>query len=348
VAVRGPHHCHVGSDVVEADDTVHRTSLDLRLALQLHAELGKERSSSAEVVTTTPTLSIRRSVTTPSIGSAPRPDVMARSMSLRSILFIPDQFGDYRLWSDIPDRLRGRARAIHFDQNDLPWTSGNGEFLEEARLLAPGGTFHIVAANGRAARFGFALAEAGLARGLVLFQPSLDSFPDDVHLEWPAEIDPDNALDRFMPVLSALDNPDPNRRREILLGAVRATAGQDLEPDALELLLAMYGDHADEIFANLQALRAEGEQARASEPPGADQPVELPPWLERPWIDRLAELTVPVTTVVSERGRVIAEAIARRARDAEIVVAGANAGLEPAEERARAADAIVRMLGRIG
>jgi hypothetical protein len=272
---------------------------------------------------------------------------MVAAMSLPSILFIPDQFGDYRLWSDIPDRLHGRAHPIHFDQRDLPWTSGNGEFLQEARRLAPDGIFHIVAANGRAARFGFALAEAGLAKGLVLFQPSLDSFPDDVHFDWPAEIDLDHVLDPFMPVLSALDEPDPARRREILLEVVRVTAGQDLEPTALELLLAMYSDHADEVFAWLQTFAAEGEQAQAADPAEADEPVEPPPWLERPWIDRLAELTMPVTTVVSARGQVIAEAIARRAKDAEIVVAGANAGLEPAENRARAADAILRMLGRI-
>jgi hypothetical protein len=268
-------------------------------------------------------------------------------MSLPCILFIPDQFADHRLWSDIPDRLQGRAQAIHFDQHDVPWMSGDGEFLEKARRLAPDHTFHIVAANGNAARFGFALAEAGLAKGLVLFQPSLDSFPDDVHLEWPADVDPDHVLDPFVPVLSALDEPDPGRRREILLEVVRTTAGQDLEPAALELLLAMYSDHADEIFASLEALAEEGEQAQAAEPADAGQPIELPLWLERPWIDRLADLTVPVTTVVSARGRVIAEAIARRAKDAEIVVAGANAGLEPAEDRARAADAILRMLGRI-
>jgi hypothetical protein len=268
-------------------------------------------------------------------------------MSLPSILFIPDQFGDCRLWSDIPDRLHGRAEAVHFDQHDLPWISGDGEFLEKARRLAPDHTFHIVAANGQAARFGFALAEAGLAKGLILFQPSLDSFPDDVHLEWPAEVDPNHVLDPFMPVLSALDEPDPGRRRDILLEVVRATAGQDLEPAALQLLLARYSDHADEIFASLQAFAAEGEHAQVAEPADADQPVELPPWLERPWIDRLADLTVPVTTVVSARGRFIAEAIAKRAKDAEIIVAGANAGLEPAEQRARAADAILRMLGRI-
>jgi hypothetical protein len=109
----------------------------------------------------------------------------------------------------------------------------------------------------------------------------------------------------------------------------------------------MYSDHAEEYFESLRAFAAQGEQARAAESPDTDEPVELPPWLERPWIDRLADLTVPVTTVVSAPGRVIGEAIARRARDAEIVMAGANAGLEPAEDRARAADAILRMLDRI-
>jgi len=154
-------------------------------------------------------------------------------------------------------------------------------------------------------------------------------------------------LDPFMPIVNALDGPDPSRRREILLEVIRATAGRDLEPAGLELLLAMYRDHAEEIFADLRAFAAEGEQSQATEAAGPNEPVQIPPWLERPWIERLAELTVPVTTVVSARGRVIAEAIARRAGDAEIVVAGASAGLEPAEDRARAADAILRMLDRI-
>ncbi len=271
-------------------------------------------------------------------------------MTLPGVLFIPDRFYDYRLWSDIPDRLQGRARAIHFDQHDLPWTSGNGEFLEAAPRLASDGSFHIVATYGQAARFGFALAEAGLARGLVLFQPSLDSIPlpDDVQVDRAALGDLDHALDPFMPILGALDEPDPGRRREILLEVVRATAERDLEPAGLELLLAMYSDHAEEIFASLRVFAAEGDQAQAADAAVPDEPLQIPPWLERPWIDRLTELTVPVTTVVSDRGRVIAEAIARRASDAEIVVAGDGAGLEPAANRARAADAILRMLDRIG
>jgi len=276
-----------------------------------------------------------------------RQGVTVAAMPLPSVLFIPDRFSDYRLWSDIPDRLQGRALAIHFDQHDLPWTSGNGEFLEIARRLAPDGSFHVVAANGQAARFAFALSEAGVAKGLTLFQPSLDCIPDDVHVDRSALGDPEHVLDPFMPILSALDEPDPSRRREILLDVIRTTAGPDLEPAGLELLLAMYSDHAEEIFADLQASAAEGEQSQATEANDPDEPFHIPPWLERPWIDRLADLTVPVTTVVSARGRVIAEAIARRAVDAEIVIAGGSAGLEPAEDRARAAEAILRTLDRV-
>ena len=50
MAVRGPHHRDVDSDAVEPDDTVHPTSLDRRLALQLHTKFDKERYSSLEVV----------------------------------------------------------------------------------------------------------------------------------------------------------------------------------------------------------------------------------------------------------------------------------------------------------
>src|SRR5437764_695188 len=50
VAVRGPHHGDVGTDVVEPDGAVHPRPLDLRLAFQLHAEFGEERFGSLEVV----------------------------------------------------------------------------------------------------------------------------------------------------------------------------------------------------------------------------------------------------------------------------------------------------------
>src|SRR5204862_5085953 len=50
VAVRSPHHGDVRTAVVEPDGAVHPRSLDLRLALPLHAEFGEERFGSLEVV----------------------------------------------------------------------------------------------------------------------------------------------------------------------------------------------------------------------------------------------------------------------------------------------------------
>ena len=50
VAVRGPHHGDVGTDVVEPDDAVHPRPLDRRLAFQLHSKFGEERFGSLEIV----------------------------------------------------------------------------------------------------------------------------------------------------------------------------------------------------------------------------------------------------------------------------------------------------------
>src|SRR5688572_19807579 len=50
VAVRGPHHRYVGTDVVEPDGLVYPRPLDGRLAFQLHTELGEERFGSLDVV----------------------------------------------------------------------------------------------------------------------------------------------------------------------------------------------------------------------------------------------------------------------------------------------------------
>lgn len=255
------------------------------------------------------------------------------SMSAPSVLFIPERFKDYRMWYDIPGRLQGRAEVIHFDQHaQVPWTADSTEIVDVARRLAPDRGFDVVAGAGGAARFAFALAEAGLAKGLVLFQPMLDSIPDDVPVDLSGL---DEALEAFQPIVSALDEPDPGQRREILLQTVRDTAGPDREPAGLELELAMMSDHAEEFFAHLQVTAAAADDRHAP----AD-----PPWMERPWIDRLADLTLPVTAIGVGP---FPEAVARRARDAEIVVAAGSGGMAPPADRARAAQALLRMLDRI-
>jgi hypothetical protein len=50
VAVWGPQHRDVAADAVEPDGAVRPEALDLRFALQLHAEFSEERDGSLEVV----------------------------------------------------------------------------------------------------------------------------------------------------------------------------------------------------------------------------------------------------------------------------------------------------------
>lgn len=244
------------------------------------------------------------------------------------VLFIPDRFMDYRMWSDIPDRLEGQAQVIHVDQyGQIPWTEANSAFVAVERRLADDSGVRIVAAAGQGARFGFALAEAGLAEGLVFFNPSLDRSPDDAHVDLSGL---DEMIKPFQPIVSALDDPDPARRREILLAVLHATAGDDLEPAQLEVVRDMMSDHSDEYFAHLATAADEGMRPD-------------PPWVEHPWIDRLGELAMPLTVV--DRYGPVWETIATRAQDAELVVA-AGTGLAPADDRARSAGAILRMLDR--
>jgi hypothetical protein len=255
-------------------------------------------------------------------------------MNLPSVLFIPDRFMDHRLWSDIPDRLRGHAEIVHYDQHEqVPWTTGpNAEFVDAARRLASDGSFHIVAAAGQAARFAFALAEAGLAKGLVFFYPSLDCVPDDVDIDFSGL---NEALIPYEPIVDAVHEPDPGRQREILLAVLRET-GRDLEPAELQRAIGMFSDHAEEIFAEIATAAA---AADGPAPPD-------PPWLQHPWINRLGELAVPVMAVVPASARITREVMAKRAKNVEIIVT-AGTGLEQADDRARSARALLRMLDRV-
>jgi hypothetical protein len=253
------------------------------------------------------------------------------------ILFIPDRFTDYRMWSDIPDRIQGRAEVIHFDRHEqMPWTAAaGGDFLGAVRRLAADGSFDIVAAAGQAARFGFAVAEAGLARSVVFFYPSLDRQLDEVSSSM-GDIDLAEALGPYLPVADALHEGDASRRRDILVQVIRDTAGPDVESGELERVASMISDHAAEFFAEMEEAQAAG---------AVGFPSPDPPWLERPWIDRLAALTVPVVAVVAPHGAAIGDAIARRAQDADIVMA--NPRLTPVAAPNGSAEALMRMLDRL-
>lgn len=245
------------------------------------------------------------------------------------ILFIPDKFMDFRMWNDIPDRIQDHAEIVHLDwYAQIPWTTADDSgFLDAVRQVARARTFDIVVAAGQAARFGFAVAQAGLAGGLMLFYPSPGGPMDEVSFDG-GDFDPADVLAPYLLVMDALHETDASRRREILLEAVSDTASADVDMAELERALGMVSDHAEEIFAELRA-----------------QPD--PPWPERPWIDHLAELTVPLTAVVApgSAGQALGEAIAHRAADAEIVVASPR--ITPVAEAGQSAQALLRMLDRV-
>jgi hypothetical protein len=70
--------------------------------------------------------------------------------------------------------------------------------------------------------------------------------------------------------------------------------------------------------------------------------------MEDAWVDHLEDLNIPVAAVVGPRGA-IGEAIASRSVGAEIITTAANPGLGgSAAERSRVAEALSRMIDRVG
>ncbi len=248
---------------------------------------------------------------------------------MAKVLLIPDELMDHRMWHEFPDRMRYHAEMIHLDENArIPWTAGGEDGLVDAvRPLAAAGNFDVVVAAGQAARFGVAIAQAGLADGLMLFYPSPDRPMEEV-TSGAGDVDPAGVLAPYLPVIDALRETDASRRREILLDVARDTAGPDVDAAELERALGMIGDHAEELFAELRT-----------------QPDQ--PWPERPWIDHVAGLRVPVTVVVAPTGagQALGEAIARRAGDAEVVVASPR--VTPVAETGRSVRTLLLLLGRV-
>jgi hypothetical protein len=253
-----------------------------------------------------------------------------------SVLFIPDRFMDYRMWGEVPDLIRDRASVVHLDQcMHIPWPAPDEGFLDAVRGLAPREGFDVVAAAGQAARFGFAIASAGLSAGLMFFYPTPDRHLDEVTAAAP-DPDPAEYVDPFLPLVNALEEEDAALRRDILIQVVRDTAGPGADPVELDRVLAMTRDHAEEIFASLAA---------AAEPADPHGEQGGPPWLRQPWLDQLPDLGVPVMAVIAPQVSTLGDVIARRAADAEIVIAEPR--LTPVPNPATSVAALLRMLSRV-
>jgi hypothetical protein len=262
----------------------------------------------------------------------------------RAVLFIADRFSDYRMWTGISDSLADDVGVIHLDERiQLPWDGGASAIVSAARTVLPADGVDVVVADGQAAPFAVALADAGLARSLVLFAPDIpfDRIPDDVDLD--LEPPPDDVLAAYTPLADAMTSADDEQWRDLVVQVVRQTAPGDIPQAEVDLAVAIARDHAAEMRA--QMLEFAAADARERELPDEVQLAHLR--ARGQWIDRLAALTVPVMTVVPARGKFRAETMSRIAQRHEIVLTEPFNAMAPGGNRAQAAAAIQRMLNNV-
>jgi hypothetical protein len=103
-----------------------------------------------------------------------------------------------------------------------------------------------------------------------------------------------------------------------------------LAPDT-ELACQVAAGHVDQVLATMAAAAA-----------GAPPPLPGPPW-----VDRLAELSVPVSVESARRASRLGRAIAGLVPDGRFVAADTDTDLVWLEDRAQAKAAITDMLSRL-
>jgi hypothetical protein len=229
-------------------------------------------------------------------------------MSMTGVLFLPDLGHDHRIWADL--------------------AAGFGP----AAAAGPGST--VVVAAGWAAGRAVQAALDGQAAGLVLFQPAPDDLPPEARPEVPLE-EMLAAAAPWAGMIDAAQETDPARRTELVVATWRDIYGPHLAAPDIELACEVIADHADEVLDIV---------TRGTAAAMAGEPV---PQLGPPWVDRLAEVTVPVTLITNRRASRAGQALARRIPDGRFVVADAETDLVWLEDRAGARTAIEDMLLRV-
>jgi hypothetical protein len=255
-----------------------------------------------------------------------------------NMLMISQRFADHRIWGDIPARLSAQSEIVFYDLGETA-DPGSPQVLDEIRDLVPADRsgFDVVAGAEDAARPAVGTALAGLANGLVLFQPALDGVPEELESVDFSGLEEKTRL--YAPLLAAVGEPDAAKWRDLVAEVVDQTSGAHLAPQDRALVQAVIADHAGGIQHELQqavAARAEGRSSRTRAEPG------------EPWIDRLRELTVPVVIMSTKAGFPVAEVLAARARRGEAVLSRGEAGLPWLEDRDKAAAVLVGMIERCG
>ena len=192
----------------------------------------------------------------------------------------------------------------------------------------------VIVAAGWTAGQAVQAALDGRAAGLVLFQPTPDYLPPEAR----SEVSLEEILAAATPwagLIEAAQETDPARRTELVIATWRDIYGPHLAAPDVELACAVIADHAGEVLD----IVARGTAAAMA---GGPAPQPGPPW-----VDRLAELAVPVTVITNRRASRVGQALARRIRDGRLVVADAETDLVWLEDRAGARAAIGDMLLRV-
>jgi len=251
---------------------------------------------------------------------------------------ISQRFADRRLWSDFPARL-GQPSEIVFAELPAVAVPGSRPALDEIRELVPGGRtgFGVVVGAEDAAGLAVEVALAGLANGVVLFQPELDGIPDELR-----SIDFSGLEERtrlYAPLLAGVGEPDPVKWRHLVAEVVDQTLGVHLTQQDRALVHHVISDHAGEIQYELQ-------QAVAAH--AHDQPPRTPPKPGERWIDRLRQLTGPVAIMSTRPGFHVAEVLAARAPHGEAILARGDAGMPWLEDRDKAVAVVAGMIQRCG
>jgi hypothetical protein len=251
------------------------------------------------------------------------------------VLFLPDLFYDHRIWADLPASLGADCDAVCFDVHEpMPWEEPDSRaFLGAVRRLVPDSARTAVAAAGQAAGLAVQAVRSGLAGGLVLFQPVPDRMPPGAVADAPLE-DLVAAAAPWAGIIDAAAETDAARRAELVTRTWRETYAGRLAASDVELACQVIAGHVDQILATVTVAAA----AAAGAPP---------PQAGLPWMDRLAEISVPVTVVSGRRASLIARAIAEMAPDGRFVAATADTDLVWLEDRIQAKAAIRDMLGRL-
>jgi hypothetical protein len=198
----------------------------------------------------------------------------------------------------------------------------------------PGPGPDVIVAAGWAAGRAVQAALDGQAAGLVLFQPTPDYLPPEAR----PEVSLEEMLAAAAPwagMIDAAQETDPARRTELVVATWRDIYGPHLAAPDVELACAVIADHADQVLD----IVTQGTAAAM-----AGEPV---PQLGPPWVDRLAELAVPVTVITNRRASRVGQALATRIADGRFMVADAETDLVWLEDRAGARTAIEDMLLRV-